>query len=145
MQRFLFFALLLLAIGVCRGKIQSDLQLENERFSVDERAKAGLFWRGRNTGEQTYESVFIVVDAYAGDSKEFTIETSADLTQGKKLGPGESTSFPKSSRTAASNPTVTKSCVCMDLNKAFSTSFSHCSSFHFASLRGARDKFTNHP
>ena len=95
MKKFLFCALLLLAIGGCRSKIQSDLQLENARFSVDERAKAMFSGSVVNTGKNTYESVFIVVDAYEKDVKELTIETSADLLQGRKLGPGESTSFSK--------------------------------------------------
>lgn len=96
MRKFLVFALLLLPIiGGCRSKIQSDLQLENARFSVDERAKAIFSGSVKNTGSQTYESVFIVVDAYENDRKEFTIETAADLLQGKKLGPGQSTSFSK--------------------------------------------------
>lgn len=95
MKRLLLFALLLFAIGGCRSKIQSDLQLENARFSVDERAKAVFAGSVKNIGNQTYESVFIVVDAYEKDRKELTIETSADLLQGRKLGPGESTSFSK--------------------------------------------------
>ena len=94
MKRFLLFALLLLAIGGCRGKIQSDLQIENARFSVDERAKAIFSGSVKNTGDQTYESVFIVVDAYENDRKELTLSTSADLRD-KKLGPGETTSFSK--------------------------------------------------
>lgn len=96
MKRLHLLALLLLPIiGGCGGKIQSDLQLENARFSTDERAKAIFSGSVKNTGNQTYESVFIVVDAYEKDQKELTIETSADLMQGKKLGPGESTSFSK--------------------------------------------------
>ncbi len=95
MKRFLLFALLLPIIGGCSSKIQSDLELQNARFSVDERAKAIFSGSVKNTGDQTYESVFIVVDAYQNNSKEFTISTSADLTQGKKLGPGETTSFSK--------------------------------------------------
>ncbi len=95
MRRFLLFALLLLTIGGCGNKIQGDLQLENASFSVDERGKARFSGSVKNTGEQIYESVFIVVDAYENDRKELTLETSADLLQGKKLGPGESTSFSK--------------------------------------------------
>ena len=95
MKRCLLFALLLPGISGCSGKIQSDLQIENASFSVDERAKAKFAGTVKNTGNQTYDAVFIVVDAYAKDSKEFTLSTSADLMSGKKLGPGESTSFSK--------------------------------------------------
>lgn len=94
MKQFLLFALLLLAICGCGGKIQSDLQLENARFSIDERGKALFSGSVKNTGDANYESVFIVVDAYENDRKELTIETSADLRD-KKLGPGQSTSFSK--------------------------------------------------
>ncbi len=95
MKRFLLFTLLLLPIiGGCGSKIQSDLQLENARFSTDERAKAIFSGSVKNTGNQTYETVFIVVDAYEKDQKELTIETSADLRD-KKLGPGDTTSFSK--------------------------------------------------
>ena len=95
MKKLLIFALLLLFVGGCRNKIYSDLKLENARFSVDERGKALFSGSVKNTGEATYEAVFIVVDAYEKDVNELRIETSADLLQGKKLGPGESTSFSK--------------------------------------------------
>ena len=96
MKHLLIFAVLLLAlVGGCGSKIQDDLQIENARFTVDERGKAKFSGSVRNTGEQTYESVFIVVDAYEKDVNELRIETSADLFAGKKLGPGETTSFSK--------------------------------------------------
>ncbi len=95
MKRLLLFTLLLLGLSGCGGKIQSDLQIENARFSVDERGKALFSGSVKNTGKETYESVFIVVDAYENDRKELTIETSADLLNGRKLGPGETTSFSK--------------------------------------------------
>ena len=87
--------LLLPLIGGCGSKIQSDLKIEDARFTVDERGKAKFSGTVVNTGEQTYESVFIVVDAYEKDVNELRIETAADLFQGKKLGPGQSTTFSK--------------------------------------------------
>lgn len=93
--KFSALALALLTASGCGSKIQGDLQLENARFSVNEGGKAQFSGSVKNTGNQTYKAVFIAVDGYENDKKEVTISTSADLFNGNKLGPGQSTSFSK--------------------------------------------------
>ena len=85
----------LLLLAGCGAKIQSDLQLENARFSVNEGGKAMFSGSVKNTGSQTYKGVFIAVDGYEKDENVISISTSADLFQDKTLGPGQSTSFSK--------------------------------------------------
>ena len=85
---------LLLSLSGCGGKVQSDLQLENASFSVNEGGKAQFSGSVKNVGNQTYSGVFIAVDGYDKDDV-ISVSTSADLFNGKKLGPGESTSFSK--------------------------------------------------
>ena len=85
----------LLGVSGCGGKIQSDLQLENARFSVNEGGKAQFTGSVKNVGSSTYKSVTIVVDGYEGDEYAVRITTTADLFGGRSLGPGESTSFSK--------------------------------------------------
>lgn len=94
----------LLAATGCGSKIQSDLQLENARFSVNEGGKAQFSGSVKNTGNQTYKSVFIVVDGYEKDQKEVTVSTSADLFNGRNLGPNESTSFSKTFEDGGAKP-----------------------------------------
>ena len=96
--------MLLLGVGGCGNKIQSDLQLENARFSVNEGGKAQFSGSVKNTGQQTYKAVFIVVDGYENDNKEVSVATSADLFNGKRLGPGEKTSFSKTFEDGGSKP-----------------------------------------
>ena len=69
LKRLLLFALVALAMADCGSKIQSDLQIENAQFSVDERGKAKFSGSVKITGEQTYELIFIVVDAYQNNAK----------------------------------------------------------------------------
>ena len=88
-------AALLLGLGGCGGKVQSDLQLENARFSVNEGGKAMFSGSVKNRGSQTYKGVFIAVDGYEKDENVISISTSADLFGDKTLGPGQSTSFSK--------------------------------------------------
>ena len=94
----------LLALGGCGGKIQSDLQLQNARFSVNEGGKAQFSGSVTNTGTQTYKSVFIAVDGYEKDENVVSISTSADLFNGKTLGPGQSTSFSKTFEDGGAKP-----------------------------------------
>lgn len=89
----------------CRSKIQSDLVIENARFTVSEGGKSQFVGSVKNTGQNTYNSVFIVVDGYEGDTKAIRISTSADLFSGRKLGPGESTSFSKDYEDGGYKPT----------------------------------------
>ena len=49
----------------------------------------------KNTGDRTYGGVFIAVDGYEKDENVISISTSADLFNGKTLGPGQNTSFSK--------------------------------------------------
>jgi hypothetical protein len=88
----------------CGAKIQSDLQLENAKFSISEGGKAQFTGVVKNTGQNTYNSVFIVVDGYEGDEYAVRVSTSADLFSGRKLGPGESTGFSKDFEDGGSKP-----------------------------------------
>jgi hypothetical protein len=96
-------ALPLLVAG-CGGKIQSDLQLENARFSVNEGGKAQFGGTVKNTGNHTYKSVFIVVDGYEGDEHAVRVSTSADLFSGNVLAPGGSTGFSKEFEDGGAKP-----------------------------------------
>ena len=87
--------ILLLSLSGCGGKVQSDLQVENARFSVNEGGKAMFSGSVKNVGQKTYNSIFIAVDGYEKDENVISVSTSADLFNGRKLGPGESTSFSK--------------------------------------------------
>ncbi|RYG58707.1 hypothetical protein EON80_26655 [bacterium] len=93
-----------LLLAGCGGKIQSDLQLENAKFSVNEGGKAQFGGTVKNTGNTTYKSVFIVVDGYEGDEKVTTVSTSADLFSGRVLQPGGTTSFSKEFEDGGSKP-----------------------------------------
>ena len=84
-----------LLLAGCGPKIQSDLELQNARFSVSEAGKAMFSGTVKNTGSYTYNSVFIVVDGYEGNEYAVRVSTSADLFAGRKLGPGETTGFSK--------------------------------------------------
>lgn len=89
----IFCALLMLglSLGGCgRGK-QSDLVLENFQFNY-EGPKAKMYGTIRNTGSQTYKSVFLVADLYQGDEKVTQIRTNANLPGQITLAPGQTAS-----------------------------------------------------
>ena len=90
-----FFALFLVGIsllGGCGRKIYSDLELQNARFSVDERGKSNFSASIKNTGNASYNAVFLVVDAYANDEYVLRLESSARILAGQTLAPGQTTS-----------------------------------------------------
>lgn len=93
-----------LLLAGCGPKIQSDLELQNAKFSVNEGGKALFSGSVKNTGNHTYNSVFIVVDGYEGDEYAVRVSTSADLFAGRKLGPGETTSFSKEFEDGGAKP-----------------------------------------
>ena len=85
----LFMCVLTLS-GCGRGK-QSDLELESFRFNY-EGQKAVMYGTIRNTGSQTYKSVFLVADLYQGDEKATQIKTNANLSGQMTLAPGQTAS-----------------------------------------------------
>ena len=88
----------------CGGKIQSDLELQNARFSVSEAGKAQFTGTVKNTGDRTYKAVTIVVDGYENDQNVVQISTTADLFSGRRLEPGATTSFSKNFEDGGSKP-----------------------------------------
>lgn len=102
-----FAALILLVtalISGCGGKVQSDLELQNAKFSVSEGGKAQFTGSVKNTGNRTYKTVTIVVDGFEGDERAVQVSTTADLFGGRKLEPGQSTSFSKNFEDGGSKP-----------------------------------------
>jgi hypothetical protein len=93
-----------LILASCGPKIQSDLELQNAKFSVSEGGKAQFTGVVKNIGTTTYNSVFIVVDGYEGNEYAVRVSTSADLFSGRKLEPGQSTSFSKDFEDGGAKP-----------------------------------------
>ena len=83
---------LALALGGCGHKVQSDLQLTDVVMGPGTN-KWTVKGRVKNTGDRTYNSVFIALDLYEGDRFYMQVRTSADLFGDHKLEPGQSTSF----------------------------------------------------
>ena len=83
---------LLMTLGGCGHKVQSDLEL-NDVVMGPGTNKWTVKGRVKNTGDRTYNTVFIALDLYEGDKFFKQVRTSADLFGDHKLEPGQSTSF----------------------------------------------------
>lgn len=93
-----------LVVAGCGRRVYSDLRLTDGEFSIDERDKAVFRGSIENTGSTTYNSVFLVIDAYEGEEYVTRLEMGANLGIGQKLGPGQTTSVSKNFEDGGTRP-----------------------------------------